>query len=634
MSLVLGVIGHIDHGKTALVRALTGQDTDRLPEEKARGISIALGFAHFGAGAAGSVDLIDMPGHERFVRTMISGATGIDAVLLVVAANEGVRPQTVEHAQIAGLLGLRRALVVVSKCDLVETESAGRVACSARQLVEDCGMEALPAVLCSAATGAGIATLKAVLGGLAGEPKALGAGDAFLPIDRAFSIVGHGPVVTGTLRGGPLKVGDQMELMPDRRPCRVRSLQIHGRTQNAAAPGNRVAVNLRDLRSAELRRGMSLSRPGRLQLSEWLTIALRSVAGAPALRNGLPLTALFGTAEAETRLRLLDRDLLLPGEMALAQLRFARPVCLPARERVILRMPSPARTVAGGRVIEPVTARRRRHQQPALEYLRALDRLSPEGIVEAVALRFAAAGTSIGALSILSALSPETVADLLRRLPVVVDGKGAVVSRAHADGVARRVLPMLARAPAPLSLAALAERLPGAGTMALAAAAESLVTTGQAGRRGERYFLPQRDHARAAQEAALDRRIAATVLRDGLSPANAEALGEPAEVRPAINRLLAQGILIRAVDRDKQRTVLFHRDAVGEARRRLHDTLGQGDGLPVSQIGRALGISRKFSVPLLNYLDEAGFTRRIGDLRVLVESVGQSVASPNHGDAK
>ena len=261
---MLGVIGHVDHGKTALVRALTGEDTDRLAEERQRGISIALGFAHLKVGPDTDIDLIDMPGHERFVRTMISGATGLDAVLLVVAANEGIKPQTVEHVDIAGLLGLRRAVIAVSKTDLVAPEKAGRVAEDAVRLLARSGLEPLPPVMTSALRENGMEELRRTLQALAAnEPARAADGLAFLPIDRAFSMAGHGPVVTGTLRGAAITAGDTLELLPSRRTVRVRAVQVHGVRVATATPGQRVALNLRDIEIAELERGMALCAPTR-----------------------------------------------------------------------------------------------------------------------------------------------------------------------------------------------------------------------------------------------------------------------------------------------------------------------------------------------------------------------------------
>ncbi|MET0180382.1 MAG: selenocysteine-specific translation elongation factor, partial [Novosphingobium sp.] len=304
--LVVGVIGHVDHGKTALVRALTGIDTDRLAEEKRRGVSIELGFAHFAAAGGAAIDLIDMPGHERFIRTMVAGAAGIDTVLVVVAADEGVRPQTREHVEIARLLGVRRAVLAISKADLAGAERIGEVSAAASDLLSRNGLAAVAPVLTSAAAGRGIAELGHALAALAAaNPPPSGDGLPFFPIDRVFAVAGHGVVATGTLRGAAVGPGDTLELLPGPRKVRVRTVQVHGAAVAHALPGQRVALNLRDVAVGELARGMALAGDGSLSPQLWLTLAIAAAAGAPPLRNGLRLRALLGTGEVEARLRLL-----------------------------------------------------------------------------------------------------------------------------------------------------------------------------------------------------------------------------------------------------------------------------------------------------------------------------------------
>ena len=599
--VVVGVLGHVDHGKTALTRALTGQDTDRLPEEKVRGISITLGFAHLD----GKVDLIDMPGHERFVRTMISGATGIDAVLLVVAANEGVQPQTVEHVGIAGLLGIRQALVVVSKCDLVPREQAELVGADAAALLARNGITPLPlaggvggglvgeprenrpspspsrkregdpgAILTSAVTGQGIAELRQALRALAEHQRPRSAlGSAWLPIDRAFAIPGHGPVVTGTLRGAPLAVGDRLELLPSRRKLRVRALQVHGAAVASAQPGQRVAVNLRGVELGQLARGMALAAGGALDPAEWLTIAVRSVPGAPALKNGARLRALFGTQEAEARLRLLDRDSLEPGERAFAQLRLTAPRAIPAGEHVILRRASPALTLAGGRVLEPDAQRLRRHDGAVLDRLELLRDGSPGDVIAAEVVRAGSAGTTIRHLARLTALVPARVADLLRALPVVVSRTGGVQPQEQEQSRKR--------------------------------------------------LAPRSDPERIREDAERALQICELLRRAGLTPPLPKEIVVDAPSHRAAELLLREGVLIRANDRDKGKELLFHRDAIAEARRLLAPLLGAkvNEGMLVSEIAAVLGISRKFCMPLLDHLDAVRFTRRVSDHRVLWEMV-------------
>ncbi len=443
---MLGVIGHVDHGKTALVRALTGEDTDRLAEEKQRGISIALGFAHLKVGPDTDIDLIDMPGHERFVRTMISGATGLDAVLLVVAANEGIKPQTVEHVDIASLLGLRRAVVAVSKTDLVAPEKAGRVAEDAVRLLAQSGLEPWPPVMTSALRETGIVDLRRALHALAAiEPARAAGGLVFLPIDRAFSVAGHGPVVTGTLRGAAIRAGDTLELLPSRRTVRVRAVQVHGVRVESATPGQRVAINLRDIEIAELERGMALCAPGTLALSDWLTISIRAVEGAPPLKNGMRIRAMLGTDEFDARLRLLDRDVLEAGESGFAQLHCVEPVALPAGEHVILRLASPPQTLAGGKVLESGTHRRQRHSARILQRLEDLRALPPAAMIAAEVRAGRAGRDDIAApVAALRARNAANSSSCFEALPVVVARSGLVVRKADLDKLFLRIPPLLA----------------------------------------------------------------------------------------------------------------------------------------------------------------------------------------------
>jgi selenocysteine-specific elongation factor len=623
--LALGVIGHVDHGKTALVRALTGTDTDRLPEEKQRGISIALGFAHLQAGSDTDIDLIDMPGHERFVRTMISGATGIDAVLLVVAANEGVKPQTVEHINIAALLGLRRAVVAISKTDLVGVEQARAVADDVLRLLgrSDAvhAWQPLPPVMTSAVQGKGLDELRQTLTALAANQRPRGAhGLTFLPIDRAFSIVGHGPVVTGTLRGAAVSAEDKLELFPSRRTVRIKAVQVHGVRVATALPGQRVALNLRDVEIAELKRGMALAAPDTLELTDWLTISIRAVEGAPPLKNGMRLRAMLGTGELDVRLRLLDRNVLEPGQAGFAQLHCEAPVALPAREHVILRLTSPPQTVAGGKVLELATQRQRRNCSPVLKHLEDLRALSQEAIVAAQVQREGRGGTTLRQLSQLSALATPRIVELLQTLPAVVTRSGLVLGKADMDQLLSCIPTLLAPHPTGLTRDKLLSALSGTGYAVVDAALGRLLARGVVSLRGSHFLIPRpdEDRARARNETELASQIAETLRRSGLSPPNPSTVVTGAQSKRAVDRLLRAGIIVRAVDRAKDREILFHKDAIEDAQRRLAPLLEQGPGLLVTEITAALGISRKYCMPLLDHLDTIRFTRRVNDRRVRV----------------
>jgi selenocysteine-specific elongation factor len=618
-NLVLGVIGHVDHGKTALVGALTGVDTDRLAEEKQRGISIALGFAHLQIGSDTLIDLIDMPGHERFVKTMISGATGMDAVLLVVAANEGIKPQTVEHLHIASLLGLPQVLIAISKTDLVEAAQAERVAREVTQLVTRAGLEPLPPVMTSAAAASGMEKLREALATLALNQHPRPAdGLPFLPIDRAFSVVGHGPVVTGTLRGGAVEAGDELALLPPARTVRVKSVQVHGSKVATALPGQRVGLNLRDVDTAELTRGMVLAAPGTLTLCNWLTVSIRVIEGSPPLRNGMRLRALWGTSELDVRLRILERDLLRPGETGLAQLHGVESIALPAGEHVILRLPSPSQTVAGGRVLEQATRRLRRNAPSILERLHDLRTLPPPAMLASEIRREGRkGGATLQSLSRLSRLTESRVVELLQTHPVLITRSGLVLERSDMEQLCSRIPTLLASQAAGLPRDKLLAALPGIGRAVMDAALGRLLARAAIVERGNQLSVPRpdEDRANARSEEELALHIAEVLQRAGLSPPNPNVIVTSSRAKRAVDRLLKAGLVVRAVDRAKDREILFHQDAIEAARRQLAPLLEQGAGLLVTEIAAALGISRKYCMPLLDHLDAIHFTRRVDDRR-------------------
>jgi selenocysteine-specific elongation factor len=611
---LIGVIGHVDHGKTALVRALTSMDTDRLPEEKRRGISIALGFAHLGAGDA-ELDLIDMPGHERFVRTMIAGATGIESVLLVVAANEGIKPQTREHLDITALLGITRAIVAISKSDLVGPDEARRVAHETAALLATLGIAAPPPFACSTATGANIDTLReALLTELATERRIEDRGFPYLPIDRAFSLAGHGTIVTGTLRHGAIAVGDTLALVPGDTRLRVRGLQVHRTQVSRAEPGQRVAVNLRDIAASALGTGFALAAPGILRASRWISTTLRLAHDAPrALQNGDRLRLLFGTTETEARLRLLERDTLEAGDTGFAQLHCDTEVAIPARDPFILRTISPAATIAGGRVLDPAATRLRRHGEAVRDRLAALATGTPAAIF-ARELDTAEAGLPLDALAGLAGLAPARAAAILHGMNVVILRDRTVLHHARLDALAAQIEHAIAAAPAGITRDAM--HFPEAivdETIARLAARKAI-------RQEHGRIVAVRadqERRRAAREADHAATLATALRRAGLTPPDARQIFAQPGLRMAAEHLIREGVLVRAIDRVQKREVLFHRDAIAQAQQALAPRLAEPPGLLVSEAGTLLGISRKYSVPLLEYLDAIQYTRRQADRRIL-----------------
>jgi selenocysteine-specific elongation factor len=637
--LVLGVIGHVDHGKTALVRALTGMETDRLPEEKRRGISIALGFAYL-AGPNMEIEIVDMPGHERFVRTMVSGATGIDCVLLVVAANEGIKPQTREHVDIAALLGIRRAVVAISKVDLVESDAAKAVAHEACVLLRAAEIHAAEPIPTSSRTGEGIESLRgALLDQLTIPVVREDRGFAWLPIDRAFSLAGYGTVVTGTLRHGGIATGDELELVPSGKPVRIRSLQVHRTSITSAQPGQRVAVNLRGIEAAAIVSGHALGTKGLLPASGWISVELRLANGASrTLRNGARLLMQFGTSQVEVRVRLLDRDVLERGETCFGQLCCAAAISVPAREHFILRTPSPLETIAGGRVLDPQAARLRRHVASVLQRLRHLAGGIPDDWLSYELQAAAGSGRAVNALARLVGLSPAKTVERLKRLSVQIAADNIVVAQSTHNIVVERVQSVLrdyatAQKPA-LSLAQLGAELGrnvSAGVIEIAVA--SLIARGEVRQDGGRLRLvrPEHDRNRARQEDELAARLAGRLLDAKLAPPDAKSIfAENPQTRQVVARLVRDGTLVRAIDRAEKREFLFHREVIRSAQTVLEPNLAKLPGLLVSDVSLLLGISRKYCIPLLQHLDAVRFTRRVGDRRVLARAVApadQSTAS-------
>src|SRR5512138_894939 len=426
--IVLGTAGHIDHGKTSLVKALTGVDTDRLREEKRRGITIELGFAHLALPDGSVAGVVDVPGHERFVRSMAAGAGGIDLVVLVIAADEGVMPQTREHLDICRLLGVPRGLVAVTKSDLLPGLGAGWLPLleqDVREVTRGTFLEGAPIVPVSSATREGLDRLVAELAALAAEVAERPAdGPAFLPIDRAFSLKGFGTVVTGTLLSGELREGDEVALLPASHAVgalRVRSLQVHGAGTPRALAGQRTAVNLPGVEPAAIRRGQVLVHPGVVPASAVLDAELTLLAAAPKpLRHRAKLLLHVGTAQVPATVALLDRGELAPGGTAFGQLRLGAPAAALPGQRFILRgfaaLEGRGKTVGGGRILAVAAPRRRRGRPETTARLDVLARGDPDARVEAVLELSGPAGLSLDALVGRTALSPRAVQGALDRL--------------------------------------------------------------------------------------------------------------------------------------------------------------------------------------------------------------------------
>ena len=621
--ITVGVAGHVDHGKTALVRALTGIETDRLPEEQARGMSIALGFAHLTL-PGGEVDLIDVPGHERFIQTMISGATGIGAALLVIAANERVKPQTVEHLALMGLLGVKRGIVAVTKADLAPDEDEReQITGETRAFLAETFLSDAPVLFTSSVTGEGLADLRAALVGLlASATPSAERSYFYLPVDRVFTMTGHGTVATGTLRRGPIRLGQTVEIWPSGGRAEVRGLEVHGQSVETASPGWRTAVNLRGVKKDDLGRGNAMATPGVLRLTRLLDaeLTLLPTADKP-LKRGQTVFLYYGTAELMARVYPLGQDTMTPGETALVQFRLAEDAVVPAREPFIVRSYSPIETIGGGVILDPYPQKHTRADEDVLQRIRTLSSGTDAEKLTAKLAEAGAGGRDLRELALDLGLPPGPLPlggfiACDAHLALHPDVFGALqiqareaVHRSHEAHPTRRGMPLeeLRRA-LPKSLK------PAAFHKLLETLAEAGQVETNAGLAREPGYSPEA--ALSPVEREIAREIEAQFRSGGLKPPGLdEVLKKDRRRKTLYHFLVESGALVPATERTSNRTVVFHREALAEAERRLQDVLAEGEGRSVSELNALLGTTRKFSIPLLEHLDSQGVTRRDGDLR-------------------
>lgn len=621
---VVGTAGHVDHGKSTLVKALTGIDPDRWEEEQRREMTIDLGFAWLILPSGRSVSLIDVPGHERFIKNMLAGVGGLDAALLVVAADESVMPQTVEHLAILDLLEVRHGVVALTRADLVDGDWLALVEEEVRARLKDTSLEHAPIVAVSARTGQGLDRLVAALDQvLAATPsRAAASGAPRLPVDRAFTIGGFGTVVTGTLLDGPLRVGQEVVILPAGRPARVRGLQTHKQRCETALPGTRVAVNLAGVRHTEVARGDVLALPGALRPTTLLDVRLRVLGDAPArLDQNAALDLFIGAAEVRCRLTLLDAEALAPGSSGWAQLRLERPVVAMRGDRAILRVASPSRTVAGGVVVDPHPPRHRRFRPQVIAGLEARLRGDPlELLLQALGdgppRPWAEVRAEAGLLDRQS-LAPLLAAGQVLWLgappeqPDAADD-GWLVSAAGWARLEAQLLPALRdyhrryplRRGMPREEARQKLRLPA---RALGGALDEAARRGLVALDETRVWLVGHDprpspEQRAAIEAAL-----AAMRRAPYGPP------APALDDELLAWTLEQGLVVRLAP-----DVFLLPETYAELLAWVRAAAVAGGSVSVGMLRDRFGSSRKYAVAFLEHLDERNITRREGEGRVLV----------------
>ncbi len=624
---IIGTAGHVDHGKTALIKRLTGIDTDRLPEEQERELSIDLGFAYFDLPSGVRAGIVDVPGHERFVKNMLAGATGMDLVLLVIAADEGVMPQTREHRDILTLLGIRYGVIVLTKIDLSDPDWVDMVEDDVRSEMRGASFEAAPIVRVSASTGEGFPKLVETIDEVyAHVPPRDVSGPTRLWIDRVFSVRGFGTVVTGTLSRGRLAEDETVELLPQQSTMRVRAIQVHGEPVQAVSAAQRVALNLSRTESTAMVRGNLIAAPGAMQPTSMLDVRLRFLASArKVLANRTRVRLHIGTAEILARVVLLDCDTLLPGASCLAQLRLETVTAASARDHFVIRSYSPMTTIGGGEIIDPYPRTHRRYDERIIGHLLLAEEGSPRDVVEQ-ALRDGGS-------------TPITAAELARRMqrePTDIEAvlhelrdqgcarhlrtTDSYVHAEHYDELASKLLHALDEyhAHAPLKLSMPKSELQAAVAPVPAAILEEVIAhLREAGRIAiHRSGLRLADHEvrLTPQQEAASRRMEEQARRRGFGPPTRSEVLD-------IDRENAPALLALALDRGTLLDVggfIFHKDSVERAKKLIRKHITDHGPMTVSQFRDLTESSRKFVVPLLEHLDRIRFTRRQGDVRVLV----------------
>jgi selenocysteine-specific elongation factor len=633
-SVIVGTAGHIDHGKTALVKALTGIDADRLEEEKRRGITIDIGFAHLELPAPSGEQLrigfVDVPGHERFVRNMLAGIGGIDLVLLIISADEGIKPQTVEHFDICRLLSIRRGIVVLTKSDLVDSESLDVVKLEVREFVRGSFLEGAPVVPVSSLTGAGLDHLKRELTLAASEvPAKSTEALSRLPIDRVFTMKGFGTVVTGTLLSGSVTKDAELEVAPAGKRVRVRGVQVHGATAERAVAGERTALNVTGVSTTDVVRGMTLVPPDLLRSTKVLDVSLSLLKSAKPVKDRARVHFHAYTSETIAEVVLYDAKQLKPGETGFAQLRLEQSVMLIPGDRFILRQFSPVITIGGGVVVDTAPlprSRTRKQTHKVVETLQQLQNGQPEQVltvrierqeVHGLALRDALTETGWHPSQVASAATALVKSGVVKKVGDVLIAKAAF------DQARDLLLSTLAtfhdnnKLVAGIAKGELQEKL-SLPAQVFTAVLDALSREQRIEVTGETVRQSGRGVVMKDEEAESKRTIEQAFATAGLKvPALKDVLaGLPVDKQRAqkiVTLLLRDRVLIKLSDE-----LVFHREALAELRRKLADEKTKSAKIDVARFKDLTGVSRKYAIPLLEYLDRERVTRRVGDERVIL----------------
>ncbi|RJR26569.1 MAG: selenocysteine-specific translation elongation factor [Desulfobacteraceae bacterium] len=628
--IILGTAGHIDHGKTSLIKALTGVDTDRLKEEKERGITIELGFAHLKLPGGKLLGIVDVPGHEKFVKNMVAGATGIDLVALVIAADEGVMPQTREHMEICSLLQIKHGVVVLTKVDMVDQEWLELVREDVREYLKGSFLAASPMVEVSAVTGQGMERLVAVLDEVVQGIPDKDSGHIFrLPIDRVFTMKGFGTVITGTTVSGVIHTGDEATVYPQQVTARIRGIQVHNQEVSEVKAGLRTAVNLQGVERASIERGNVLAGKGMLRPTKLVDVILEHLSSAPRkLKNRAKARFHTGTSEIIATVLLLDRDQLDPGQSCLAQIQLEEPTAVLKGDRYVLRSYSPVRTIGGGEILHPLPRRKKRFTESFLSELKVLHDGDLKEVVETFVSMGRYQGVDEAELSFLANMGAKKLEPLLQALKtarkiVAYDReRGSLIHGDYLSKAVSELLETLAKyhKEFPLkpgfSREELRTRTVGAINPKLFAfmmnrlANEGLIAV-------EKETVRLKDHkvTLAEDQEKTKKELQEIYEKSGLQPPYFKEIKDKFPEKSAsdvLEVMCKEGSLVKVKE-----DLYFHRRAMEELEEKLVAFLRERGEITTPEFKDLTGVSRKYTIPLIEHFDRSQLTVRVGDNRVL-----------------
>jgi selenocysteine-specific elongation factor len=630
--IILGTAGHIDHGKTTLVKAVTGINTDRLKEEQERGITIELGFASLDLPSGQHVGIVDVPGHEKFVKHMVAGATGIDIVAMIIAADEGVMPQTREHLEICILLGVKFGFVVLTKSDLVDEEWRELVIEDVRDFIKGTFLEESPIVPVSSTTGEGISEFVNTLDTFCEKiPSRSSSGLFRLPVDRVFTMRGFGTVITGTLISGSISVGNSIMIYPSEIISKVRGIQMHNESVPRAEAGMRTAINFQGLDKHVVNRGDVLSVPGALMSSYMVDVSLIFLkSNKKAIKNRTRIRFHAGTSEILGLLILLDREKLEPGETAVAQIRLDTPVALVKEDRYVLRSYSPVRTIGGGEILNPVPLKHKRNKPEVIKSLQSLRDLASEEIVVLHIRESGYIGVSFAGLKVMTNTADKQLENILQQLLssrqiIMVDKENRTY--VHQDtlyDLKKQSMEFLEKYHQSYPLKAgmpreeLKSRLPSPVSIKLYNLLINLMIKEDAiVQEEENVRLSRHKVSLQADQTAVRDKLLKIYRERGLTPPNFKELSkelnvDPSGARDVLILLTKEGQIVKVNEE-----LFFDSSAINHLKDQLVSYLKKHEEISTPDFKNMTGVSRKYLIPLIEYFDSRNVTIRIGDIRKL-----------------